>query len=103
VNDPYVVDEKLNLFTPEKKLVSDSSVDEAVLSVDVIVTGAEPRATNEVHDVEPEHDTVVVAVLFLFSASTSAGDDRKETTRMVAITENDQRGNILMSISSYIF
>jgi hypothetical protein len=29
VNDPYVVDEKLNLFTPEKKLVSDSSVDEA--------------------------------------------------------------------------
>ena len=63
VNDPYVVDEKLNLFTPEKKLVSDSSVDEAVLSVDVIVIGAEPRATNEVHDVEPEHDTVVVAVV----------------------------------------
>lgn len=62
-NDPYVVDEKLNLFTPEKKLVSDSSVVDAVLSVDVIVTGAEPRATNDVHDVEPEHDTVVVAVV----------------------------------------
>jgi hypothetical protein len=29
VNDPYVVDENANLFTPEKKLVSDSSVDEA--------------------------------------------------------------------------
>ncbi len=29
VNDPYVVDDNANLFTPEKKLVSDSSVDEA--------------------------------------------------------------------------
>jgi hypothetical protein len=29
VNDPYVVDEKLNLFTPEKKLESDSSVVDA--------------------------------------------------------------------------
>jgi len=62
-NDPYVVDEKLNLFTPLQKLVSASNVVEAVLSVDVIVIGAEPNATNCVHDVEPEHDTVVVAVV----------------------------------------
>ena len=35
VNDPYVVDENANLFTPEKKLVSASSVDEANDHVDV--------------------------------------------------------------------
>ena len=29
----------------------------------MIVIGAEPNATNPVHDVEPEHDTVVVAVV----------------------------------------
>ncbi len=29
VNDPYVVDDRLNRFTPEKKLVSDRRVDEA--------------------------------------------------------------------------
>ena len=63
VNDPYVVDEKLNLFTPVQKLVSASRVVDAVLSVDVIVIGAEPNATNDVHDVEPVHDTVVVAVV----------------------------------------
>ena len=63
MNDPYVVEENANLFTPLQKLVSDSRVVDAVLSVDVIVTGAEPNATNDVHDVEPVHDTVVVAVV----------------------------------------
>jgi hypothetical protein len=63
VNDPYVVDEKLNLLIPEKKLVSDSRVVDAVESVPVIVTGAEPSTVNPVHDTEPEHDAVVVAVV----------------------------------------
>ena len=35
VNDPYVVDDRANLFTPLKKLVSDSSVVEANDHVDV--------------------------------------------------------------------
>ncbi len=35
MNDPYVVDDRENLFTPEKKLVSDSNVDEANDHVDV--------------------------------------------------------------------
>ena len=43
--------------------MSASRVVDAVLSVDVIVIGAEPNATNDVHDVEPVHDTVVVAVV----------------------------------------
>jgi len=63
VNDAYVVDEKLNLFSPEKKLVSERSVDDAVLSVPVIVTGAEPSTVNPVHDTEPEHVADVVAVV----------------------------------------
>ncbi len=53
----------MNLFVPDQKLVSDSRVVEAVLSVPVIVIGAEPNATNDVHDVEPAQDTVVVAVV----------------------------------------
>jgi len=53
----------VNLFVPDQKLVSDRSVVEAVESVPVIVIGAEPNATNPVHDVEPEHVTVVVAVV----------------------------------------
>lgn len=35
VNDPYVVDEKLNLFTPENVFASPNSVDEANVHVDV--------------------------------------------------------------------
>ncbi len=35
MNDPYVVDDRENLFTPEKKFVSDSNVDEANDHVDV--------------------------------------------------------------------
>jgi len=53
----------VNLFRPDQEFESDSSVDDAVRSVDVIVIGAEPNATKDVHDVEPEHDTVVVAVV----------------------------------------
>ncbi len=53
----------MNLFRPVHEFESDSRVVEAVLSVDVIVIGADPNATNPVHDVDPEHDTVVVAVV----------------------------------------
>ena len=35
VNDPYVVDDRENLFTPVHVFVSDSSVDEANVHVDV--------------------------------------------------------------------
>jgi hypothetical protein len=63
VNDPYVVDDRANLFTPEKKLVSERSVDEAVESVAVIVTGDEPMIVNCEHDADPEHDAVVVAIV----------------------------------------
>ena len=35
VNDAYVVDDRENLFTPFQLLVSDSSVDEANVHVDV--------------------------------------------------------------------
>ena len=35
MNDAYVVDEKLNLFTPVKLLVSERRVDEANVHVDV--------------------------------------------------------------------
>lgn len=63
VNDARVVVEFENLFRPVQKFESASNVVDAVLSVLVIVTGAEPSATNDVHDVEPEHDTVVVAVV----------------------------------------
>ena len=53
----------VNLFRPVHEFESARSVDDAVESVDVIVTGAEPNATNCVHDADPEHDTVVVAVV----------------------------------------
>ncbi len=53
----------VNLFRPVHEFESDNRVVDAVESVDVIVIGAEPNATNDVHDVEPEHDTVVVAVV----------------------------------------
>ena len=35
VNDPYVVDERANLFTPVKLFVSDKSVDDAAPTSDV--------------------------------------------------------------------
>jgi hypothetical protein len=34
-NDPYVVEDRANLLTPEKKFVSDSSVDDAAPDSDV--------------------------------------------------------------------
>ena len=64
VNEPYVVEDRANLFTPLQKLVSDNNVVEAVESVPVIVTGDEPSTVNPVHDTEPEHDAEVVAVVF---------------------------------------
>ena len=54
----------MNLFTPVNELESASSVDDAVLSVAVIVTGDDPIIVNDVHDAEPEHDAVVVAIVF---------------------------------------
>ncbi len=63
VNEPYVVDDRANLFSPEKKLVSERSVVEAVESVVVIVIGAEPSTVNDVHVDEPAHDTDVVATV----------------------------------------
>jgi hypothetical protein len=53
----------VNLFRPVHEFESDSNVVDAVESVPVIVIGADPNATNYVHDAEPEHDTVVVAVV----------------------------------------
>ncbi len=53
----------VNLFRPDHEFESDNRVVDAVESVDVIVIGAPPNATNDVHDVEPEQDTVVVAVV----------------------------------------
>ncbi len=53
----------MNLFRPDHEFESESRVVDAVESVDVIVIGAEPNATNDEHDVDPEHDTVVVAVV----------------------------------------
>jgi hypothetical protein len=53
----------VNLFRPVHVFESASRVVDAVESVDVIVIGVDPNATNDVHDVEPEHDTVVVAVV----------------------------------------
>ncbi len=53
----------MKLLIPENVFESDNRVVDAVLSVDVIVIGADPKATNDEHDVEPEHDTVVVAVV----------------------------------------
>lgn len=53
----------VNLFRPVHEFESASRVVDAVLSVDVIVIGADPNATNDVHDVDPEHETVVVAVV----------------------------------------
>ncbi len=53
----------VNLFRPDHEFESDSRVVDAVESVDVIVIGAPPNATNDVHDVEPAQDTVVVAVV----------------------------------------
>jgi hypothetical protein len=44
-------------------LKSDSSVVDAVESVPVIVTGAEPSTVNPEHDTDPEHDADVVAVV----------------------------------------
>ncbi len=52
-----------NVFWPDQALLSLRSVDEAVLSVPVIVTGEEPNTVKEAHDAEPEHDAVVVAVV----------------------------------------
>ena len=43
--------------------MSDRSVDEAVLSVPEIVTGAEPITVNPEHDTEPEHVADVVAIV----------------------------------------
>ena len=63
VNDAYVVDDRENLFTPVQLLVSDSKVVDAVLSVPVIVTGAEPITVKPEHDTEPEHVADVVAVV----------------------------------------
>lgn len=63
MNDPYVVDDSANLFTPLQKLVSDSRVVLAVLSVPVIVIGDEPRTVNPEHDTEPEQEAVVVEVV----------------------------------------
>jgi hypothetical protein len=59
-----IVDEALfHLFRPVHEFESDRRVDEAVESVLDIVIGADPNAVNPVHDVEPEHDTDVVAVV----------------------------------------
>ena len=63
VNDPYVVDDRANRFTPVQLFVSASSVDDAVLSVPVIVTGAPPITVKPEHDTEPEQLAVVVAVV----------------------------------------
>ena len=63
MNDPYVVDDRANRFTPVQLLVSDRRVVEAVESVPVIVTGAEPSTVKPEHDTEPEQLAVVVAVV----------------------------------------
>ena len=69
VKDPYVVDEyesvvsAENTFGPENVFESDSSVVEAVESVPVIVTGAEPSTVKPAHDTDPEQEAVVVAVV----------------------------------------
>jgi hypothetical protein len=53
----------VNLFRPVHEFESDSSVDEAVLSVPDIVIGVEPSTVNPEHDTEPEHEAEVVAVV----------------------------------------
>ncbi len=51
----------MKVLAPEKVLLSERRVVEAVLSVPVIVTGDEPRIVCVEHETEPEHDAVVVA------------------------------------------
>jgi predicted hydrolase (HD superfamily) len=53
----------VKVVRPVKVFASERRVDEAVESVEEIVTGAEPRMVNDVQLVEPEHDAVVVAVV----------------------------------------
>ena len=59
---PVVVSPPLNTCKLLQVLRSESSVVEAVLSVAVMVTGLEPRMVKLVHEAEPEHEAVVVAV-----------------------------------------
>jgi len=51
-----------NVFPPVQVLKSARSVVEAVLSVEVMVMGEEPKTVKAVHEVAPEHEAVVVAV-----------------------------------------
>ena len=55
--------EPLNLFEFVNVLKSPNRVVDAVLSVPVIVTGAEPSTVKPVHDTDPEHVADVVAVV----------------------------------------
>ena len=57
-----VVVELVKVFPPVQVLKSARRVEEAVLSVDVMVIGEEPRTVKAVQEVAPEQDAVVVAV-----------------------------------------
>jgi hypothetical protein len=63
VNDASVVEEFVNLFSPDQKFESERRVDDAVESVAVIVIGDEPITVKDVHEADPEHDADVVAIV----------------------------------------
>ncbi len=62
VKDPTVTP-PLKALVPAQTLLSPNRVVEAVLSVLEIVIGDDPKTVNPAHDVAPEQDTVVVAVV----------------------------------------
>ena len=56
-------EELVKLLMPVQVLASERRVEEAVESVEVIVTGDEPIMVKESQEVEPEQEAVVVATV----------------------------------------